>query len=205
MIGRLKGTVATMGEDSAIIDVNGVGYEVSMTPRSLSHLTVGDQVTLSIETLVAETFIRLVGFEQDAERRAFKLLQSVQGVGSKAALAILQVLTPSELLDAVVVGDKTSVARAQGVGPKLAQRVVTELKGKTGSILGADLHTTSPAAANDVTTDVPSSGIRHDAVLALMNLGYDDAAARRAIMAAGDGHQTVEALITSALKGMATQ
>lgn len=203
MIGHLAGTVHALGDDTAIISVGGVGYEVSATPRLLGRLTVGDEVAVSIETLVAETFIRLVAFDSETERRAFRLLQSVQGVGAKAALSILHVLTPAKLMDAVAMADKAAVARAQGVGPKLAARVVTELKGKTTGLLGAaDFR--PDAAPGDIAEAAPA-GVRHDAISALMNLGYDDAAARRAIAAVPNGNsETVEQLITAALKGMSS-
>ena len=200
MIGYLRGTVFSLGEETAIIDVQGVGYELSATPRLLGRLTKGEEVSFAVETLVAETYIRLVGFEGETERQAFRLLQSVQGVGAKAALAVLQILTPGELMDAVAVGDKAAVARAQGVGPKLAQRVVTELKGKTtGLVQAADFKVAAPGAP--IPQDVPP--LRHDAVSALINLGYDPSAAGRAVAAVPVREaETVESLITEALKGL---
>ena len=161
---------------------------------------MGDSVSLSIETLVAETYFRLVGFESDTERKTFRLLQTVQGVGAKAALAILHVLTPSEVLDAIAAQDKSTIARAQGVGPKLAQRVVTELKGKTGGIVSAEHFRPAPDAPAAAT---PVDAPRRDAISALMNLGYDETAARAAIHAlAKTEDETVSTLITSALKGL---
>lgn len=156
-----------------------------------------------IETLVAETFIRLVGFETTSERKIFRLLQTVQGVGSKAALAILNVLSPVALMDAVAMGDKTAVSRAQGVGPKLAQRIVTELKNKTGTILlSKDIGLSDPIQSRE-NSEAAGTSIRRDAVGALMGLGYDEATAQRAIQSvAKQDDETVESVITAALKGL---
>ncbi|MEM9420960.1 MAG: Holliday junction branch migration protein RuvA [Pseudomonadota bacterium] len=209
MIGHLEGQVHSVGTDTAILSVNGVGYEVSATPRLLGRLTPGQTASLSIETLVAETFIRLVGFDSETERRTFRLLQSVQGVGAKAALAILHVLTPSQLMDAVASGDKAAVARAQGVGPKLAGRVVTELKGKTVSLLGADDFrppSTPEGGSDSVISNPTAQSVRQDAISALLNLGYDDAAAHRALQSIPNApDETVETLLTAALKGIGGQ
>ena len=129
MIGRLKGAVEALGEDFLILDVGGVGYQVFAAPRVLERMNVGEAAKLSIETVVREDLIRLYGFQDDRERACFTLLQSVQGVGAKAAMAVLQVLPPADLLDAVALGDDAAVARANGVGKKIAQRITTELKG----------------------------------------------------------------------------
>ena len=202
MIGHLSGTVLSVAEDTAIIEAGGVGYEVSATTRHLARMTPGEPAAVAIETLVAETFIRLVAFETETERRCFRLLSSVQGVGAKAALAILQVLSPSGLLDAVAVGDKAAVARAQGVGPKLAQRVVTELKGKTAGLMGGVSHSSLSARLEGEPDDAPRpDGIKADAVSALTNLGYEEGQARAAVVAAGE-QADVQALITTALKGL---
>ncbi|NNU16044.1 Holliday junction branch migration protein RuvA [Parvularcula sp. ZS-1/3] len=199
MIGHLSGRVLSVGADTAIIDVGGVGYEVSCAPRTLQKFVVGETVSVAVETLVAETFIKLVAFEAEDERRCFRMLQSVQGVGSKAALAILQVLKPGALLDAISLGDKAAVARAQGVGPKLATRIVTELKDKTNGIFAGR----APISAPEASEPAPS-GAGFEAVSALVNLGYDEAAARAAVTEArGDGDAPVEALIPAALKLLA--
>ncbi len=132
MIGRLRGVVAEVGEEDALIDVGGVGYVVRCGARTLSRLpAVGDEAVVHVETQSTEQAgVRLYGFSTREERRAFVLLQGVQGVGPKAALAVLDVLPPAELAGAVAREDKALVGRAQGVGPKLAQRIVTELKDK---------------------------------------------------------------------------
>lgn len=204
MIGHLSGRVLSVGEDTAIVEAGGVGYEVQATSRLLARLTPGEPAALAVETLVAETYIRLVAFETEAERRCFRLLSSVQGVGAKAALAILQVLSPAGLLDAVAVSDKAAVARAQGVGPKLAQRVVTELKGKTAGLMGGASHGSLSDRLDGAPEEAPAGGVKADAVSALTNLGYDEGQARAAVLAAADAAgEGLEALITAALKALA--
>jgi Holliday junction DNA helicase RuvA len=150
MIGRLKGVVISVAEETALIDVNGVGYEIYAAPRVLQGLTPGEEATLSIETLVREDLIRLFGFPSESERRAFRLLQSVQGVGARHALGILQVLTPSDLYDAVAAEDVTSLARAHGVG-KTSSRDVPNNAGWSQWIC------CSRAPGNDTTTPNPPS------------------------------------------------
>ncbi|MCW6506829.1 Holliday junction branch migration protein RuvA [Lichenifustis flavocetrariae] len=166
MIGKLTGLVDSQGPDFAIIDVNGVGYVVSCSPRTLSQLPgTGEPVSLAIETQMREDSIRLFGFSSAAERDWFRLLQGVQGVGSKVALAILGVLPPSDLTLAIGRQDKVAVARAPGVGPKLAARIVAELKDKT-----VDLGGVGPSLAEVSTASLPRQA--DDAVSALVNLGY---------------------------------
>ncbi|MEE4211708.1 MAG: Holliday junction branch migration protein RuvA [Parvularcula sp.] len=201
MIGYLRGRVLSVSADTAIIDVGGVGYEVGAVPRLLQKLEVGSEAAVAVETLVAETYIRLVAFETEDERRCFRLLQSVQGVGSKAALAILQVLKPGALLDAITLGDKTAVSRAQGVGPKLATRIVTELKDKTAGVFAGRAPLTVPEAEGTVPAP---TGVAYDAVSALKNLGYDEAAARAAVAEVKTSDdQPLDALIMAALKSLA--
>lgn len=206
MIGRLKGSVAAIDVDTALIDVGGVGYEVHAHARLLSHLAIGDETTLSIETIVREDLIRLYGFENEAERRAFRLLQSVQGVGAKHALAVLQVLPPDDLYDAIAAEDVTSIARAHGVGKKLAQRIATELQSKLGTLAAQGGATLKVVARKMATGAAPAANPRADAVSALSHLGYDGVEARRAVNlaaeAAGDD-APVEDLIKRALKELA--
>src|SRR3954469_1760064 len=131
MIGKLKGIIDSYGEDSIILDVNGVGYLVHCSARTLQELPgVGEPAVLAIETYVREDQIKLFGFMSDTEREWFRLLQTVQGVGAKVALSVLGTLRPSELGTAVAMRDKATVARTPGVGPKVAERIVTELKDK---------------------------------------------------------------------------
>jgi Holliday junction DNA helicase RuvA len=135
MIARLRGVLVSFAHDHAVVDVGGVGYLVGASTRTLSGLgATGEEVVLHTEMLVAEDFIRLVGFGSAEERDWFRLLTSVQGVGARVALGILSALTGNELHRAIMSGDKAMVARSQGVGPKLAQRIVNELKDKAGGV-----------------------------------------------------------------------
>lgn len=181
MIARLTGSVEIVGDDRAVVDTGGVGYLVFCSSRTLSRLP-GDGATarLHIETHVREDHIHLYGFLDQAEHEWFKLLTLVQGVGARVALAILSVLTPEEVLRAVVAGDKVAVARANGVGPKLAGRIVTELKDRVGGIaLGpAPAQRSSEPGAAAMAVDA-------DAVSALVNLGYGRSEAFQAVARAG--------------------
>ena len=206
MIALLKGTVASLGAETLVIDVGGVGYEAYASPRTLQRFAVGEAATLAIETIVREDMIRLYGFENGEERQAFRLLQSVQGVGAKHALAILQVLAPAELYDAISAEDVTALSRAHGVGKKLAQRIATELQSKVGDIASAGVSLTVVARgkAKEDAAD-PTLGVRADAVSALSGLGYDGVEARRAVAAAAEDLDApgVEELIKAALKQLA--
>lgn len=197
MIGRLKGTVADLG-DVAIVDVGGVGYEVHMPTRDLAALAVGDAVTLVIETVVREDMIRLYGFREAAARDWFRLLQSVQGVGAKVALAVLSVLTPDALSAAVMGGDLAAIQRAPGVGKRVAERIASELRGKAP----APAMVIAPVAAKPAT---PQDAHLADAISALVNLGYDEANARNAVAAArADAPEAAAAeLIRAGLKALA--
>lgn len=182
MIGKLKGILDAIGDDYVIIDVNGVGYQVHCSTRTLSGLPqVGGGLVLSIETHVRETEIRLFGFSSDLERDWFRLLQSVQGVGAKVALAIQSTLSAGDIATAIALQDKASVARAPGVGPKVAQRIVTELKDKAPAYSGAAAAEIGLAA--EIGEGVASSAVT-DAVSALGNLGYSSQQAAAAVAAA---------------------
>ena len=182
MIGRLRGSVDGTGEDWVILDVGGVGYLVHCSARTLGRLPgTGEAVTLSIDTHVREDMIRLYGFASEGERDWFRLLQTIQGVGAKVALAILSALDPQRLADAVAVGDKAAVAQAPGVGPKLAARIVAEMKDKAPVSVAADPGLAGVASASDA--DSGPSATR-DAVSALANLGYGRAEAAAAVAAA---------------------
>lgn len=203
MIGKLKGTVDSYGDDHLVLDVHGVGYLVHCSGRTLQALpAAGEAAVLFIETFVREDQIRLFGFQSEAEREWFRLLQAVQGIGAKTALAILSTLRPSELAHAIALGDKTTIARAPGVGPRVATRIVTELKDKTPALSGADplvaqLSGEAPARAN---------GPLADAVSALTNLGYGVPQASAAIAAAARGAgegATTETLIRLGLRELA--
>jgi len=182
MIGKLKGIIDSYGEDFIILDVNGVGYQVACSARTLQELPgIGQPATLSIETHVREDALRLYGFMSDVEREWFRLLQTVQGVGAKVALSVLGTLKPADLAAAIAMRDKAMVARSQGVGPKVAERIVTELKDKAPAYAGLD-----PAvirlsgAVEERRAPQPVA----DAVSALVNLGYGQPQAAAAIAAA---------------------
>ena len=175
MIGRLRGLVAEVGEEDALIDVGGVGYVVRCGARTLGRLPApGEETLIHVETQWAEaTGSRLYGFLAREERQAFVMLQAIQGVGPKAALGVLDVLPPAELANAVAREDKAAIGRANGVGPKLAQRIVVELKGKplSGPILAGNAPPTSVE---------PPSGAG-GAVAALLGLGIPEVSARRVV------------------------
>ncbi len=182
MIGKLRGIIDAYGEDFVIVDVGGVGYVVHCSARTLQNLpATGEAATLSIETHVREDMIRLYGFRSDAEREWFRLLQTVQGVGAKVALGILSVLEPGGLATAIATGDKASVSRGPGVGPKLAARIVAELKDKAPAFAAVD-----PALIrlSDAIEDRKAPQPVSDAVSALVNLGYAQVQASAAIAAA---------------------
>jgi holliday junction DNA helicase RuvA len=204
MIGKLKGIIDSYGEDFIIVDVSGVGYVVHCSARTLQSLPpTGDPVSLAIETHVREDQIRLFGFQNDIEREWFRLLQTVQGVGTKVALSILSTLKPSELASAISLRDKAMVARSPGVGPKVAERIVTELKDKAPKFADIDPAVVRLAGAvEDRRAPQPVA----DAVSALVNLGYGQPQAAAAIAAAareaGEGAETAR-LIRLGLKELA--
>ena len=201
MIASLKGILQSSGEDSAVVDVEGVGYLVFCSGRTLATLPpVGEAVAMKIETHVREDHIHLYGFLSGAERDWFRRLITVQGVGARVALAILSALSPGELSAAVVSGDKAALGQASGVGPKLAQRIVAELKDKTGGIEFAAAKGGAAASAGGGGDGLePALG---DAVSALVNLGYGRAEAFGAVMETArelGPEAKVEALIRAGL------
>src|ERR1700683_1204117 len=182
MIGKLKGIVDSYGEDYVILDVNGVGYQVHCSARTLQELArAGEAATLSIETHVREDQIRLFGFLTDVEREWFRLLQTVQGVGAKVALSVLGTLKPADLASAIAMRDKAMVARTPGVGPKVAERIVTELKDKAPAYTDVDPALVRLSGALD---EKRAPQPVTDAVSALVNLGYAQLQAATAIAAA---------------------
>ncbi|HEX3181791.1 MAG TPA: Holliday junction branch migration protein RuvA [Beijerinckiaceae bacterium] len=204
MIGKLSGIIDSFGEDHVIIDVNGVGYVVTCSSRTLQRLPKrGEPASLAIETQVREDAIRLFGFTSDGERDWFRLLQSVQGVGAKVALAILGILSAGELATAIGTQDKGSVARAPGVGPKLAARIVAELKDKAPALAAVD-----PVVARLAGEEEAKSAPRpvQDAISALVNLGYGRpqaaAAVAASVSALGESAEA-PALIRRGLKELA--
>jgi len=204
MIGKLKGVIDSFGEDWVILDVGGVGYEISCSPATLAALpAIGQQAFLSIETHVREDQIRLFGFRNETERSWFRLLQGVQGVGAKVALALLGTLSPQDLANAVALQDKASITRAPGVGPKVAQRIVAELKDKIPTLTAIAGGPQEMGAS----VIVPAGNAEAaDAVSALTNLGYGPSEASAAIAAvagrAGEAAKAEE-LIRLGLKELA--
>ncbi len=182
MIGKLKGLLDSISDDHIIIDVGGVGYQVFCSSRTLGGLPgVGEVLSMAIETHVRETEIKLFGFSSELERDWFRLLQSVQGVGAKVALAIQSTLSAGDLASAIALQDKMMVTRAPGVGPKVGQRIIAELKDKAPAYSGAAAAEIGLAA--DIGDGVASSAVS-DAVSALGNLGYSSQAAAGAVSAA---------------------
>jgi Holliday junction DNA helicase RuvA len=203
MIGKLKGIVDAVGEAHAIIDVNGVGYEVQASARTLRALQMGEPVSLAIETHVREDAIRLFGFTSEVERAWFRTLQTIQGVGAKVALAVLGTLSTQDLANAIALQDWAAVEQSPGVGKKLAQRIVAELRDKAPALSVAGL--TVPAATGKG-VGVPAGNAAAEAISALTNLGYQPAQASHAIASAmkelGEAAQT-PALIRRGLKELA--
>lgn len=211
MIGKLTGKIDAIGESLLIIDVGGVGYEVQASARALRSLSVGDMASLTIDTHVREDAIKLYGFASEVERSWFRTLQGVQGVGAKVALAILGVLSPQEIANSIAMGNIGAVGQASGVGKKLAQRIVTELKDKVPALSVAGLKAPSggglpskPEKGAQVEDD--GSLAAAEAISALSNLGYQPMQASEAVATAmqdlGDG-ATTAALIRNGLKALA--
>ena len=203
MIGKLKGRIDSYGTDWVIVDVGGVGYHVSCSAKTLAALPpAGEFAEVHTEMLVSQDMIRLVGFASTLEREWFRLLQTVQGVGTRVALAILSTLSSHEVANAIALQDKAMIGRANGVGKKLAERIVLELKDKAPAFAGGD------AALSKLQSDMdaPKPTAAVDAVSALVNLGYGQSQAGAAVAAAlkkaGDDQPT-EKLIRLALKELA--
>jgi len=205
MIAQLKGQIVASDLTYLVLDVMGVGYQVFASGRSLSQLGgIGSEVTVLTELVVREDSMTLYGFASEGERSAFRLLQTVQGVGAKAALSILTVLTPDELAQAILAGDKAMVARADGIGPKLALRIVNELAQKTGSLAGAGMAATSDASTSTENQTAAQNMVMQDALSALVNLGYSRTEAFTALQTVQkqDTDGDISALIAAALKQM---
>lgn len=219
MIAKLRGIIDTIGEDFCIVDVNGVGYLVFASAKTLGRLARGQEAALRIETVVREDSISLFGFYDAWEKEWFATLTKVQGVGAKVCLSILSALSPSQLSQAVAAQDKTSFTRANGVGPKLAARIVTELKDKIVTIpmsaetndfaKGMDMDANEETAAYEDRLEARAEdpNLMEDAISALVNLGYQRLEAYRAVskaMAEGQS-EDVSSLIRLALKEFANK
>ncbi len=197
MIGKLKGIVEATNEDSILLDVNGVGYVVFCSSKTISAAgNEGEAASLLIETHVREDHIHLYGFASEAEKRSFKLLTSVQGVGAKVGLAILSALTADEITTAIAAQDKTAITRANGVGPKLAERIITELKSKVGTLAEIPL----PAKAGKAAPAPVQQSAKNDAISALTNLGIARMDAFVAVNKVANDDMKLEQIITAALK-----
>lgn len=201
MIGKLTGRVDFVGADHAIVDVNGVGYVVQCSTSTLAWLTVGSTVSLAIETKVSDDAIRLFGFLSNDEREWFRILQTVQGVGARVALSVLSAVKVPELERAIVLGDKAVVGRAAGVGPKLAQRIVAELKDKAPQVLLQR----RAAGATDAEAILAPRPAEADAISALVKLGYSQIVASEAVAKAANaaGDAPLDSLIRESLRQLA--
>lgn len=201
MIAQLKGIVESIDGDSAVIDVNGVGYLVAASARTLRDLVVGGPATLLVETIVREDAIALYGFLETSERDWFRILTTVQGVGARVGLSILSTLSPDEIARAIAAQDRATLSRPSGVGPKLAARLATELKDKAAQFGVAPI----VATAADAAAGKPGS-INEDAVSVLVNLGYKRVeavgAVARATQRLGEG-AVIEAVIKAGLQELA--
>ncbi len=188
MIGKLNGRIDSFSGTHVILDVNGVGYVVTCSARTLRNLgAAGEAASLRIETHVREDAINLYGFTDTMEQDWFKLLTTVQGVGAKVALAILGSLSPDQLSQAILSQDKTAMTQADGVGPKLALRLVTELKDKTPAFMS-----TAPRLALGATPSALPPSLQGDALSALMNLGYRRVEAFAAVAAVSQANPTAK-------------
>ena len=205
MIGKLRGKVDAISESFLIVDDNGVGYEVQASSRTLRNAKMGEDISLTIDTHVRDDAIRLFGFSSEVERNWFRTLQNVQGVGSKVALALIGTLGPQDLANAIALGDWASVEQAPGIGKKLAQRIVAELKDKAPALSAAGLHMPGVAVNGGIAVP-PEGNAAAEALSALTNLGYQPAQASGAIAVAakelGEDADTAK-LIRRGLKELA--
>ncbi len=202
MIAKLTGLVDSTARGTAIIDVNGVGYMITASNRTLTRLAPGLPAVVYVETLVREDAIQLIGFIDDAERSWFRLLTTVQGVGAKAALSILSALEPDALTLAIASGDRSLLARSPGIGSRLAQRIVSELADKLHAINVASAECAGPALSAEPRSDTS------DAVAALVGLGFAPSSALSAVLAVAREAEpdiTLEALIKGGLARLAPQ
>jgi Holliday junction DNA helicase RuvA len=202
MIGKLTGRVDFIGPDHVVIDVGGVGYLVHCPSSTLAKLSVGSTASLAIETKVSDEAIRLYGFLSPDEREWFRLLQTVQGVGARVALSVLAALKLHEIERAVVLGDKAAIGRAQGVGPKLATRIVTELKDRAPALA---MQRSAEAGERVAGLQAPRPA-ESDAIAALVKLGYSPMAAGEAVARAGQSlgdSSPLDALIRESLRQLA--
>ena len=185
MIGKLKGIIDAIGESHCVIDVNGVGYEVQASSRTLRNLKLGEVAALTIDTHVREDAIRLYGFSSEVERSWFRTLLGVQGVGAKVALSLLGTVAPQDLANAIALGDWATIERAPGIGKKLAQRIALDLKDKAPALSTAGLNVPSASAPGG---GVAAGGLHGnaaaEAISALTNLGYQPAQAAQAVAVA---------------------
>lgn len=202
MIGKLKGIVEELNDDSLILDVNGVGYSVFVSSRLLREVVLGQALSLTIEMNVREDHIHLYGFPDSIERDWFRLLATVQGVGNKTGLAILAAYTPEKLVQAIMAKDIAAFKAISGIGPKLAERIVTELKDKVLKMPTAEFAVTGKKPLNPESRN-PNTGITNDAISALVNLGYGRSEAYGAVTKASqnnDINQNIDSLIRLSLK-----
>lgn len=201
MIGKLTGRLDAVSDNGAIIDVGGVGYSVFTSSRTMSQLgSIGEVVTVLVETHVREDHIHLYAFYSDDEKRWFQTLQTVQGVGSKAALAILSALTSEDIMNSLLSEDKTMFVRADGVGQKLATRIVSELKDKVDGFFAGNVN-------NIQTTTSPDNSLIADAISAMVNLGFSRFEAQKAVSKASNykaNIETLDKLIAATLKELAS-
>tara|TARA_Y100000814_G_scaffold234081_1_gene177972 strand:+ start:550 stop:1155 length:606 start_codon:yes stop_codon:yes gene_type:complete len=201
MIGKLTGRLDSISDNGAIIDVGGVGYSVFTSSRTMSQLgSIGEVVTVLVETHVREDHIHLYAFYSDDEKRWFQTLQTVQGVGSKAALAILSALTSEDIMNSLLSEDKTMFVRADGVGQKLATRIVSELKDKVDGFFAGNVN-------NIETTTSPDNSLIADAISAMVNLGFSRFEAQKAVSKASNykaNIETLDKLIAATLKELAS-